>query len=337
MNPTSSRDGALRATPRLVRLGLRRDRIVLPVWTLITGGLMGAIAVSLVGLYTTEQERIAAATFSAANPVVRAFDGPAAGADIGSLILMEGYWLVAVLIGLAASQTVVRHTRADEEVGRAELIGAAVVGRHARLAAALVVALIGVVATATAVMGVLVAVGLDGAGTVLTGATLIGCGAVFAAVAALVAQVVTRSRTANALAAGAIGVAFALRAVGDAAGRPGADGVRVISAWPSWLSPIGWGQQPDRSATGGGGCWPCSSARSPSCSSWPRRPVPAGISGARCSRHGRARPAPDAGCRVRSASHGGCSARSCWAGWRPCWCSGPPSGPWETARTICSH
>ena len=37
---------------------------------------------------------------------------------------------------------VVRHTRADEETGRAELVGAGVVGRHAPLAAALVVAAI---------------------------------------------------------------------------------------------------------------------------------------------------------------------------------------------------
>jgi ABC-2 type transport system permease protein len=239
----TARAEPLRATPRLMRLGLRRDRLVLPAWTVTTGGLAAAIATSVVGLYTTEQERIAAASFSAANPVVRAFDGPTAGADVGSLILMEGYWLLAVLISLAAAQTVVRHTRADEEAGRAELIGAAVVGRHARLAAALGVALVGVMATAAVVMVVLAAVGLAGSGVLLTGATLVGCGAVFAAIAALVAQLVTRSRTANAATAATIGAAFVLRAIGDAAGRVGADGVSVVSAWPSWLSPIGWGQQ----------------------------------------------------------------------------------------------
>ena len=35
---------------------------------------------------------------------------------------------------------VVRHTRAEEETGRAELVGAGVVGRHAPLAAALITA-----------------------------------------------------------------------------------------------------------------------------------------------------------------------------------------------------
>jgi len=51
------------------------------------------------------------------------------------------------------------------------------------------------------------------------------------------------SRGANGLAAAVIGAAYALRAAGDAGGTPSADGLSMTSAWPSWLSPIGWGQQ----------------------------------------------------------------------------------------------
>jgi ABC-2 type transport system permease protein len=51
------------------------------------------------------------------------------------------------------------------------------------------------------------------------------------------------ARAANGLAAAAIGLAFLARAAGDAFGTIAADGMSVRSAWPSWLSPIGWGQQ----------------------------------------------------------------------------------------------
>lgn len=40
-----------------------------------------------------------------------------------------------------------------------------------------------------------------------------------------------------------MGLAYLMRGAGDALGRVEADGIRVSSAWPSWLSPIGWGQQ----------------------------------------------------------------------------------------------
>ena len=68
-------------------------------------------------------------------------------------------------------------------------------------------------------------------------------GLVLVAVAAVAAQVAASARAANAATAGVIGMAFLLRAVGDAAGRVDETGTTVVSAWPSWLSPIGWGQQ----------------------------------------------------------------------------------------------
>jgi ABC-2 type transport system permease protein len=50
------------------------------------------------------------------------------------------------------------------------------------------------------------------------------------------------SRGANGVAVAAVGLAFVLRGFGDAAGTPSADGLSMTSAWPSWLSPIGWAQ-----------------------------------------------------------------------------------------------
>jgi ABC-2 type transport system permease protein len=68
-------------------------------------------------------------------------------------------------------------------------------------------------------------------------------GITFSAVGAVTAQVSGSSRGANGLGGVVLGVAFLLRAVGDAFGTVEPSGVEVVSAWPSWLSPIGWGQQ----------------------------------------------------------------------------------------------
>ncbi|MCC5950202.1 MAG: hypothetical protein JJT89_17255 [Nitriliruptoraceae bacterium] len=234
---------ALTNTTRLLRLGVRRDRRLIGIWVAVVTALTGAIAGSVVGLYTTEQDRIAAATFSASNVVTRVFDGPAAGTEPGSLVLMEGAWLLAVLCGLACAQVVVRHTRGDEEHGRAELIGAGAVGRGARLIAAAGVATLLALLLGIGVTAALLVAGLPVAGSVLAAGTLVGNGLVFAAVAGVAAQLATTARAANGIVAAALGAAFLARAVGDALGTVSDDGVRVVSAWPSWLSPIGWVHQ----------------------------------------------------------------------------------------------
>jgi ABC-2 type transport system permease protein len=130
---------------------------------------------------------------------------------------------------------VVRHTRAEEEAGRLELVGAGVVGRAAPLAASLLV-----VGGAGCVLGLLAAAALVGAGLPAAGSLLFGAGwaatgLCFAAVAAVAAQVTSGGRAANGLGFMVIGLAYMARAIGDLAeAGPG---------WLSWLSPIGWNQQ----------------------------------------------------------------------------------------------
>jgi ABC-2 type transport system permease protein len=235
--------GAVTGAVALARLALRRDRIILPVWVVGFGLMMWAVVASVQGLYPTAEERAGAAAFAAGSVVARAFDGPAAGTSLGALTLMESYVLLAVLIGLMSTFSMVRHTRQNEETGRAELIGAAVVGRHALLVAAVLVTLGAASLAGAATTVVLLAHGLPVIGSVLTGVGLLIVGACFAGVAAVTAQVFDSARAANATAGAAVGLAFFLRAIGDAAGELAASGVEVISAWPSWWSPIGWAQQ----------------------------------------------------------------------------------------------
>jgi ABC-2 type transport system permease protein len=240
---TAGTGSELAGTLRLLRLAARRDRLLLPAWLLALGVLLAASAASVVGLYGTAAEREQYALVAATNLVARAFSGPMAGTALGAIVMTETFALLAVLVSIMSVQAVVRHTRLEEETGRAELIGSAVVGRHAPLTAALVLtfAVNTVVAAVTA--AILVASDLPVAGSVLAALVLMGVGWSFAGVAAVTAQVSSSARGANGLGGAAVGIAFFLRALGDSLGEATDGGVEVTSAWPSWLSPIGWGQQ----------------------------------------------------------------------------------------------
>jgi ABC-2 type transport system permease protein len=130
--------------------------------------------------------------------------------------------------------TVVRHTRDDEEQGRLELVGATAVGRQAPLAAALVVAFGSCLVLVPLIAVVQVILGYPVAGSLALGAAVGLSGCVFAAIAAVCAQLTVSARTARGMAIGALGVAFLLRAVGDAASG---------TSWLRWASPLGWAEQ----------------------------------------------------------------------------------------------
>ncbi|WP_024286839.1 ABC transporter permease [Cellulomonas sp. KRMCY2] len=230
-------------TGRLVRLAVRRDRILLPVWILAISGIAGAVVASYAATLPNEAERAVTAAFSASNPMTRVFDGAASGTSLGAMSLVEGYKVLAILTALMSAQAVVRHTRQDEETGRAELLGSAVVGRHARLTAALVVTLSADLVLGAAVAGALVGTDLPVSGSLAAGVAVAGTGWVFAGIAAVAAQVLTTARGANAVAAAALGVAFVVRAVGNLLGEVTDSGVELVTAWPAWLSPLGWGQE----------------------------------------------------------------------------------------------
>ncbi|MGH4014367.1 MAG: ABC transporter permease [Pseudonocardiaceae bacterium] len=234
---------AFTGTRALVRLALRRDRIQLPVWLLALTLVQAATISSVLGLYTNQQQRVELAISSARSAVSLIFNGIVSGTGVGATVMTQSFLVVAVAAALMSTLCVVRHTRQNEETGRAELIGSGVVGRHASLTAALLVAVGANVALALLTTLVLIGNDLPVTGSLVAGAGLAAVGVAFAAVAAVTAQLAQTARAANGLAAAAVGVAFLLRAVGDVAGQVTDGGTRNVSAWPSWLSPIGWGQQ----------------------------------------------------------------------------------------------
>lgn len=234
---------ALTGTGRLARLALRRDRVRLAIWVLGTPLLGYALAQSVIGFYPDEAARVGYAITSASSLVARAFNGPIAGSDLGAVVVAETYVTLALIFALLSTFAVVRHTRQNEETGRAELLGASVVGRYALLTAALLVIVAANLAAAALLALALAGAGLPLAGSVAAAAAIGGVGVAFTGVAAVTAQLSVTSRGANALAAAAVGIAFLLRAAGDVLGEQTDGGLRVVSAWPSWLSPLGWGNQ----------------------------------------------------------------------------------------------
>ena len=146
---------------------------------------------------------------------------------------------------------VVRHTRADEEAGRLELVGSGSVGRQAPLTAALLAAVTANVAIAVLACLWLPVLKLPWAGSAALALSTGACGLAFAGVAAVAAQLAGTAPGARGLANAVLGGAFVLRAVGDAGSAGHAE---AALSWLSWASPLGWAEfaRPFGSA---GECW----------------------------------------------------------------------------------
>lgn len=243
MSKRSDRMSNFTGTGALLRLALRRDRIQIPVWLFAQAAVLGGSGSSIVGLYDTPDERASYATTSASSVVTVAFNGPTSGPAMGAIVTNETLMVSVVLIALMTTFMVVRHTRQNEETGRAEMVGAGAVGRYAMVAAALCLAVLADVAFSALSFVVLLSFGLPASGALLYGVALALTGITFAGVAAVTAQIAESSRAANGIAAAFVGLSFLLRAVGDATGDVVRNGQYVESAWPSYLSPMGWAQQ----------------------------------------------------------------------------------------------
>ena len=125
-------------------------------WLVGIAVVMAGSAASTRKLYPTHAELAALARTIQGTRATLAFYGPALQLDtVGGVVLWKPGGIALVLAGLLGLLTVVRHTRAEEEVGRAELAGAGAVGRLAPLAAALALAL-----AAELALGLLVGLGL---------------------------------------------------------------------------------------------------------------------------------------------------------------------------------
>ena len=230
-----AKTSTLTGTRALARLAGRRDRIMLPAWIYVLTALVAGTAYSFRKLFPSAAGRTEFAVSAGHNPALLSLYGPLYGNSIGSLTAWRYGGFAALGAGLMSIFIVVRHTRADEETGRLELVGSAVVGRNAPLTAALLIAAGANIGLAVLISAGLILLGLPAAGSISLALAIAGSGLVFTAVAAVCAQVAGTARTARGLALTVIGVTYLLRAIGDSSGPHG-------PRWLTWLSPIGWAE-----------------------------------------------------------------------------------------------
>src|SRR5690625_2432646 len=143
----------------LSRFILHRDRFRISAWIIIVALLTFSIALSFVSLYETEQSRQGIAE-TMRNPAMSAMVGQGYGLDNytnGAMMAHQMLLLTAVTVAIFSILLVARHTRADEEVGRVEMIRALPSGRLAHLHATMMTD-----CSAESVLAALLALGLYG-------------------------------------------------------------------------------------------------------------------------------------------------------------------------------
>ncbi|MEU5297521.1 ABC transporter permease [Streptomyces umbrinus] len=221
----------LAGTWTLLRLALRRDRVMIPLWVAVIGLMVVSMPGSLESVYSTAAERADVADQMLTNSSLRAMYGPVFGDSLGGLTAWRIGTYAGVFAGIMSLLVVVRHTRDEEESGRQEMVSAGMVGRRAPLTSALLAALVANAGLALIITGGLAGQGSSGA--LALGLGTAGVGMVFATMAAIVAQLTESARLAKGLTGGLLGAAFVLRAAGDSSVS---DGSSVLT----WLSPVGW-------------------------------------------------------------------------------------------------
>lgn len=214
-------------TGKLIKLYLRRDRIILPVWILLAMMVVYG-QVSFVKAMPDWQMFI---TELSGSPLTSALLGPVVPLSIEGAILWRGMLQASITVMFGAALTMIRHTRTEEGAGRSELILGRPVGRYANLSAALILS-----CGASLLAGILTAAFLMGSGfsvdgSLLAGLTLAASGCIFAGIGGLCAQTFSHSGSARGAVFGAYGLSMVAMVLNNMSGGG--------TGW-IWLAPEAW-------------------------------------------------------------------------------------------------
>jgi ABC-2 type transport system permease protein len=213
-----------------LRLILRRDRIRLVVWFGLAILLTVGIAASIGSAFPTEEARAAYAEETNSSAAEVFLIGRINATTIAGIAAWRVQGFAVLLLGLASAFTVMRHTRAAEEDGYREFMGAATLGRLTPLAAPVIVALSANLVSAAVIAAAYVGMGFPPNGSMLVGVQFLAAGAVMTGVGAVTAQLAATARGASGLAVVIMSIFYVLRGTADAAALPGLH----------WATPYGW-------------------------------------------------------------------------------------------------
>ena len=203
------------------------------IWIVALGATMLLTTLSISSLYDTQAKIDGYAAATSAGDALRAINGRVYGLDtLGGVIQDEFGFVAACAMPLMGVLLMSRATRGEEEVGRTELVLAGRLRRIGPLTAALVVTTAALVLTVLALAAGLLVVGIDPSRALLYAVSLGALALVFAAAAALAAQLVPHSRDVAALGLGLLALSYVLRGFGDVRWHP-----------LTWLSPLGWAEE----------------------------------------------------------------------------------------------
>lgn len=221
---------------------LRRDRWQLVLWV----GGTALLAIAAVGgvqqSYGTEADRQEVLAAVAANPVIMLFRGLPSGAELDAFTLFLILPFLAMMAAFMSSFLAVRHSRMDEELGRAELVAATPAGRTAPLVATVLHGIGANLALAVLVAACFAGAGYATLGSIVSGVAAAAVGLVFLGLGLVAGQLMRTSRGANSLDVWVLLGSFLVCGLGNALGTPSSDLQRIESSWLSWLSPFGWAE-----------------------------------------------------------------------------------------------
>ncbi|MGP4107710.1 ABC transporter permease [Virgibacillus sp. L01] len=220
-------------TGRLSWLIVRLDRIRIPLWLIGLSFFTLIVPPAFASLYPSQADRdVMAETMM--NPAMTAMVGPGnlENYTLGAMNAHQMLLMTALVVGLMSILLVTRHTRANEEDGRTEMIQSLPVGRLSNLNATLLVLCVTNVVLALITSLGLYALGIESMGlegSLLYGAALGATGIFFAGVTGLFAQLSESSRGTIGFSITVLIIAYLVRAIGD-----------VSNETLSGFSPLSW-------------------------------------------------------------------------------------------------
>ncbi|MGC4962631.1 ABC transporter permease [Gordonia sp. DT218] len=234
---SSSTEGGrdlLAKSGRLVRLMTRRERWIIVITLVVFLLINLSTAATISSSYPTSEKRAALQVGAGSNSAFRFLLGPLDHVDSAAAVTVwrAGLFMIAAL-AVCAVMMVVRQTRKEEELGRAELLRAGATGPLASLWAATVVSTAFCVVVALGMSVMLFPLGAGVGDVIAVFAQYVTTAMAAVGVALVSAQIAKTSHIANLTASSIVLAGYVLRGVAD---------VDDTWSWLRWITPVGWAE-----------------------------------------------------------------------------------------------